>query len=233
MRDRGAETNGLVENGFERDMAGTSVEKGLGSSLRQEVAGGQREDRPRRIVIGMTGASGAIYGVRLMEALHDLPVETHLVMSKWAEYTITLETSYRAGTVGKLADHVYMEGDQSAPIASGSLVTDGMVVAPCSMKSLAAIANGLSENLIHRAADVALKERRKLLLLVRESPFSIIHLENMLRIARAGAVVMPPVPAMYARPKTIDEMVDHTVGRMLDHFGLEGGLVRRWAQKPG
>lgn len=176
----------------------------------------------------MTGASGAIYGIRLLEALKGAPVETHLVMSEWARRTIAWETDYRAATVAKLADVVYPEEDMSAPIGSGSFLTEGMIVAPCSMRSLGAIANGLSGNLVHRAADVALKERRRLLLLVREAPLSVIHLENMLRVARAGAIVTPPVPAFYARPSTLDEMVDHTIGRLLDHFGVERGLVRRW-----
>lgn len=184
--------------------------------------------RPRRIVVAMTGASGAIYGIRLLEALREEPVETHLVMSQWARKTIAWETDYRATAVAKLATVVYAEDEMGAPIASGSFPTDGMVVAPCSMKSLAAIATGYCENLIHRAADVALKERRPLVLLVREAPLSVIHLENMLRVARAGAVVSPPVPAFYARPRSIEEMVDHTVGRLLDHFGVEKGLVRRW-----
>jgi len=208
-----------------------------GSGPRPSVGGGgevalrpqgDEAARPRRIVVAMTGASGAIYGIRLLEALRDEPVETHLVMSQWARKTIAWETDYRATAVAKLATVVYAEDEMGAPIASGSFPTDGMVVAPCSMKSLAAIATGYCENLIHRAADVALKERRTLVLLVREAPLSIIHLENMLRAARAGAIVSPPVPAFYARPRSIEEMVDHTVGRLLDHFGVERGLVRRW-----
>ncbi len=182
----------------------------------------------RRLIVGMTGASGAIYGIRLLEALRDEPIEVHLVMSEWARKTIVLETDYRSATVAKLADVVYPEDDMSAPVGSGSFLAEGMIVAPCSMKSLAAIANGLSQNLLHRAADCTLKEQRKLLLLVREAPLSIIHLENMLRVARAGAIVSPPVPAFYARPQSLDEMVDHTIGRLLDHFGIERGMVRRW-----
>ncbi|MDA8316705.1 MAG: UbiX family flavin prenyltransferase [Actinomycetota bacterium] len=182
----------------------------------------------RRVIVGMTGASGAIYGIRLLEALREEPIEVHLVMSEWARKTIVLETDYRAATVAKLADVVYPEDDMSAPVGSGSFPADGMIVAPCSMKSLAAIANGLSQNVLHRAADCTLKEQRKLVLLVREAPLSVIHLENMLRVARAGAIVSPPVPAFYARPQSLDEMVDHTVGRLLDHFGIERGMVRRW-----
>lgn len=193
-----------------------------------EADGAGHARAPRRIIVGMTGASGAIYGIRLLEALRDEPIEVHLVMSEWARKTIVLETDYRAATVAKLADVVYPEDDMSAPVGSGSFLAAGMIVAPCSMKSLAAIANGLSGNLVHRAADCALKEQRKLVLLVREAPLSIIHLENMLRVARAGAVVSPPVPAFYARPRSLDEMVDHTIGRLLDHFDIERGMVRRW-----
>jgi 4-hydroxy-3-polyprenylbenzoate decarboxylase len=179
----------------------------------------------------MTGATGVIYGIRLLEVLRETPVETHLVMSHWARRTMVAETSYQPEQVRDLADHAYDEDDQAAPLSSGSFLTGGMIVAPCSMKSLAAIANGLSENLIHRAADVTLKEGRKLLLLVREAPLSVIHLENMLKVARAGAVVVPPVPAFYARPRSIEEMVDHTVGRLLDQFGIEHDLVRRWGER--
>ncbi len=184
-----------------------------------------------RIVLGMTGATGVIYGIRLLEVLRDTPVETHLIMSHWARRTIIAETDRNPDAVLKLADQVHDEHDLGAPPASGSFLTDGMIVAPCSMKSLAAIANGISENLIHRAADVALKEGRELLLLARETPLSVIHLENMLRVARAGALVVPPVPAFYARPRSLEEMVDHTVGRVLDHFGIEVHLVRRWGEQ--
>ena len=193
-----------------------------------ELSGAECGREVRRVIVGMTGASGAIYGIRLLEALRDEPIEVHLVMSEWARKTIVLETDYRAATVAKLADVVYPEDDMSAPVGSGSFFADGMIVAPCSMKSLAAIANGLSQNLLHRAADCTLKEQRKLVLLVREAPLSVIHLENMLRVARAGAIVSPPVPAFYARPQSLDEMVDHTFGRLLDHFGIERGMVRRW-----
>ena len=184
-----------------------------------------------RLIVAMTGAPGTIYGVRLLEALRDTPVETHLVMSGWARRTIIAETDRNPDAVLDLADQVHDEGDLAAPPASGSFLTDGMVVAPCSMKSLAAIATGVSENLVHRAADVTLKEGRRLLLLVRETPLSVIHLENMLRVAQAGALVMPPLPTFYARPRTLEELVDHTVGRVLDHFGVEHDLVRRWGEQ--
>ena len=183
------------------------------------------------LVVGMTGATGAIYGIRLLEVLAKTDVETHLVMSEWARRTIIVETDAKPAEVEALADYVHDDADEASPLASGSTLTAGMIIAPCSMKSLAAVANGISEGLIHRAADVTIKENRRLLLLVRESPLSVIHLENMLKVARAGAVIVPPVPAFYARPRTLDEMVDHTVGRLLDQFGVEHDLVRRWGEK--
>jgi 4-hydroxy-3-polyprenylbenzoate decarboxylase len=183
------------------------------------------------LVVGITGATGAIYGIRALEVLRDTPVETHLVVSEWARRTILAETDWKPDEVRALADHVWEETDGSAPPAGGSFLTRGMIVSPCSMKSLAAIANGISDNLIHRAADVTIKEARKLLLLVRESPLSVIHLENMLKVARAGAMVVPPVPAFYARPRSLEDVIDHTVGRVLDHFGIQHDLVRRWGEK--
>lgn len=184
-----------------------------------------------RLVIGMTGATGVIYGIRTLEVLQEKPVETHLVMSLWAERTMIAETDHKPEDVRRLADYTWDEHDEAAPLATGSFQTDGMIVAPCSMRSLAAIANGLSETLIHRAADVTLKERRRLLLLVRESPFSVIHLENMLKVARAGGLLVPPFPSFYARPQSLDEMIDHTVGRVLDLFAIEHELVRRWGDR--
>jgi 4-hydroxy-3-polyprenylbenzoate decarboxylase len=179
----------------------------------------------------MTGATGSIYGIRLLEVLRDTEIETHVVMSLWAERTMVAETDWKPDRVAALATRAWDEHDLSSPIASGTFVTGGMIVAPCSMRSLAAIATGTSDNLIHRAAEVTLKEGRRLLLVVRESPFSVIHLENMLRAARAGALIVPPVPAFYARPRSLEEMIDHTVGRVLDQFGIEQGLVRRWGEK--
>lgn len=184
-----------------------------------------------RLTVGMTGATGAIYGVRILEVLRDTPVETHLVMSSWARKTIVAETGRNPDEIRAMADHFYDVDNQAARLSSGSFLTGGMLIAPCSMKTLAAIANGYSENLIHRSADVTLKEGRKLLLMVRESPLHVIHLENMLRLARMGVVIMPPVPAFYARPRSLDEMVDHSVGRALDHFGIELNLVRRWGER--
>lgn len=191
---------------------------------------GLGEPRPR-VVVCMTGATGAIYGVRLLEALRDADVETHLVVSRWAETTISAETEWKARQVRELADVSYDEEDMVAPLASGSFATSAMIVAPCSMHTLAAVANGISANLIQRAAEVHLQERRRLVLLVRESPLSVIHLENMLRVARAGAVVAPPVPAFYARLGSLEDMVDHTVGRVLDQIGVEHQLVRRWGER--
>ena len=180
----------------------------------------------------MTGATGAIYGIRFLQVLREtVDVETHLIMTQWAQATMITETHHKPDAVRELADYVWDEHDSSAPLASGSFQAVVMIVAPCSMKSLAAIANGISGNLIHRAADVAIKEGRKLVLVVRESPLSVIHLENMLKVARVGVVVAPPVPSLYARPQSIEEMVDHTVGRLLDQFRIEHDLVKRWGER--
>ncbi|HWO81614.1 MAG TPA: UbiX family flavin prenyltransferase [Gaiella sp.] len=186
-------------------------------------------DRP--LLVAMTGATGAIYGVRLLETLYELGVEAHLIVSRWAEATIKTETERRPEDLRALAAVVYDEEDLAAPPYSSAFETAGMIVAPCSMRTLAAVANGLSDNLIQRAADVHLKERRKLVLLVRESPLSVIHLENMLRVAKAGAVVAPPVPAFYAKLRSLDDMVDHTVGRALDQLGVEHERIRRWGER--
>jgi 4-hydroxy-3-polyprenylbenzoate decarboxylase len=183
------------------------------------------------VLVAMTGATGAIYGIRLLEVLRDLDVETHLVVSRWAEATIKTETDRRVDDIRALATVVYEEDDLAAPPASSAFVTAGMVIAPCSMRTLAAVANGLSDYLVQRAAAVHLQEGRKLLLLARESPLSVIHLENMLRVAKAGAVVAPPVPAFYAKLHSLDEMVDHTVGRALDQLGVEHERIRRWGER--
>ncbi len=181
-----------------------------------------------RLIVGITGATGVIYGVRLLEVLRDLPVETHLVLTRPAATTIGYELDRTVQEVRTLADRVYPLQDIGARIASGGFATLGMVVAPCSMRSLAAIATGLADNLLIRAADVTLKERRRLVLLVRETPLSLVHLRNMLRATEAGAIVMPPLPAFYARPATIAEMVDHTLGRVLDLFGIANDLTPPW-----
>ena len=178
--------------------------------------------------MGISGASGVIYGVRLLEALKTLPVETHLVMTRTAEVTLAHETDLKVAAVRKLADVAYRIDDLAAAISSGSFKTLGMIVAPCSMRSLGEIAHGLSSNLLTRAADVILKERRRLVLVARETPLTSIHLRNMLTLSELGAIVAPPMPAFYNRPKSLDDIVDHTVGRLLDLFGLETGKVKRW-----
>jgi flavin prenyltransferase len=182
-----------------------------------------------RLIVGMTGATGAPLGVRLLEALRELDgVETHLVLSRWAHATIELETPYTAREVTKLADVAYGAADQAAAISSGSFRTDGMIVVPCSMKTLAGIRAGYAEGLVGRAADVVLKERRKLVLVPRETPLSDIHLENMLALSRMGAVMVPPMPAFYNHPTSLDDIVDHIVARVLDQFDLPAPRARRW-----
>jgi 4-hydroxy-3-polyprenylbenzoate decarboxylase len=182
-----------------------------------------------RIIVGMTGATGAIYGVRLLERLREAGAESHVVISRWGARTLLHETPYSREQVEALAHTSYAPNDMGAAISSGSFKTDGMVITPCSAKTLAAIAHGYGENLIHRAADVILKERRKLVLVVREAPLSDIHLENMLKLSRMGAIILPPMPAFYNHPRTIDDIVDHTVARVLDQFGLEVPGMERWA----
>jgi 4-hydroxy-3-polyprenylbenzoate decarboxylase len=186
-----------------------------------------------RLIVGITGATGAIYGVRLLERLREAGVETHLVISRWGTRTLLHETPCSREQVEALATVVYPPGDMGAAISSGSFKTDGMIVAPCSAKTLAAIAHGFGDNLIHRAADVVLKERRRLLLAVREAPLSDIHLHNMLTLSRMGVVMLPPVPAFYNHPRTIDDVVDHTVARMLDSFGLDVAGTVRWEGEMG
>jgi flavin prenyltransferase len=182
----------------------------------------------RRLIVAITGASGAIYGVRLLERLRDLPVETHLIATRWARVTIEHETGRSFAEVKQLADHVYAENDQAAAVSSGSFLTDGMVIAPCSTKTLAAIANGFAYNLVCRAADVVLKERRRLVLVVRETPLHATHLRNMLTLTEMGATVAPPVPAFYALPQSIDDIVDQTVERLLDQFDFQLDSPYRW-----
>jgi flavin prenyltransferase len=182
----------------------------------------------RRLIVAITGASGSIYGVRLLEKLKGTDIETHLVMSRWGARTLVHETAYTPEQVQALATVSHPLTDQGASISSGSFLTMGMVVVPCSARTLAAIAHGTGDNLIHRAADVVLKERRKLVLAVRESPLSEIHLENMLKLSRMGAVICPPLPAFYVRPQAIDDMVDHSVSRILDQLGIHL-QANRWA----
>ncbi|MCF7553702.1 UbiX family flavin prenyltransferase [Pseudonocardia sp. WMMC193] len=182
-----------------------------------------------RVVVAMTGATGAVFGVRLLRTLARMGVETHLVLSRWAEVTITKETGLTVREVAALASSFHARNNQAAPISSGSFRHDGMIVAPCSMKTLAAIRFGFADDLLARAADVTLKERRPLVLLARETPLTSVHLENMLALSRMGAVIAPPVPAFYQGPETIDDLVDHTVGRVLDVFGLDMAGMKRWS----
>jgi 4-hydroxy-3-polyprenylbenzoate decarboxylase len=185
----------------------------------------------RKIIVGITGASGAIIGIRTLEALRAAEVETHLVISKWGRRTLEHETTVSYDEVCGLADTVYSSGDMGAAISSGSFVSDGMVVAPCSMRSLASIANGYGDSLVHRAADVILKERRPLVLVARETPLHDIHLENMLKLSRMGVTILPPMLAFYNHPETLDDVVDHVVARVLDQFSLPVEFARRWDGK--
>ena len=185
-----------------------------------------------RLIIGISGASGIIYGLRILEILKNLEdnkrPELHLVMSRSAEVTLAYETKMKTSEVHQLADIVHANKDISATIASGSFKTDGMIIAPCSMKTLAEIASGVTSNLLSRAADVTLKERRRLVCLTRETPLHSGHLRNMLALSEMGGIVAPPVPAFYTKPKTINDIVEHTAGRVLDLFDIEAGLVKRW-----
>jgi len=191
----------------------------------------EKSGRPR-LIVGISGASGVIYGARLLELLRPLPVETHLVISRAAEVTLALETDLKPAIVRSRADVVHAIGDLAAPISSGSFRTIGMVVAPCSIRSMAEIASGVTTTLLSRAADVVLKERRRLVLLVRETPLHTGHLRTMTALSEMGAVIAPPVPAFYAKPQTLTEMIDQTLGRVLDLYGLDTGAVRRWGEAP-
>jgi 4-hydroxy-3-polyprenylbenzoate decarboxylase len=183
---------------------------------------------PPRLIVAMTGASGSALAVRVLQLLRDTPVETHLVMSPWAARTLVHETAFTVKQVQALATEVYAAADQGAAIASGSFVTMGMIVVPCSMRTAAAVAHGFGDHLIHRAADVILKERRRLVLAVRETPLSDIHLENLLKLSRMGVVIAPPVPAFYTRPGSVDDIIRHSALRLLDHFGIHLEEANRW-----
>jgi 4-hydroxy-3-polyprenylbenzoate decarboxylase len=183
---------------------------------------------PRRLIIAITGASGTAYGVRLLQVLQATDIETHLVLTDSAKLTMAAETDFQPAQVQALADVVHASKNVGATIASGSFVTLGMVIAPCSINTLSEIAWGITGNLISRAADVTLKERRRLILLTRETPLHAGHLKSMLQVTQNGAIVMPPVPALYIKPKSIDDIIDHTVGRVLDLLGLDTDLVQRW-----
>ncbi len=188
---------------------------------------------PPRMIVGISGATGVVYAIRLLEVLRDLNIETHLVVSRSGEMTAAYESEVSVKDIRRLASVVHPIGDVGASISSGSFRTMGMVVAPCSMRTVAEIASGASTNLLTRAADVCLKERRRLVLLARETPLHAGHLKAMLAVTEAGGIVFPPVPAFYAKPKDLADLVDHTVGRVLDLFDLEAGLVDRWTgEKP-
>jgi len=183
---------------------------------------------PKRLIVAITGATGSIYGIRLLQMLRETDVEAHLIVSRWGARTLAQETAHSLEDVRGLAARVYAENDQGAAISSGSFVTLGMVVMPCSMKTLAAIAHGHADELVTRAADVVLKERRRLVLGVREAPLNEIHLENMLKLARMGVVISPPVPSFYSRPQSIDDLVSHTASRILDLFEIHLDVSERW-----
>ncbi len=183
---------------------------------------------PRRLIVGISGASGAIYGIRILQVLQGSGIETHLVLSESARITLTAESELSVAAVEALASEVHNPRNIGASLASGSFKTLGMVVAPCSIRSLSEIAWGTTSTLLTRAADVVLKERRRLVLMLRETPLHAGHLQSMLQATNSGAIIMPPVPAFYARPKTLDEMVNHSVGRVLDLFDIETDLVARW-----
>ena len=185
-----------------------------------------------RIIVAISGASGVIYGVRLLETLRNLPIETHLVMSKAAEVTLAYETDLKVLDVKALADRAHPAGDIGAAIASGSFQTLGMVIAPCSIRSMSEIATGVTTSLLTRAADVVLKERRRLVLMLRETPLHSGHLRNLLALSDMGAIIAPPLPAFYAAPQSLDDIIDHSVGRVLDLFGLDSGKVHRWREAP-
>lgn len=187
---------------------------------------------PKRLIVGISGATGVTYGIRLLEVLRDTDVETHLVVSRPGLMTLNYETDMTRDELYALADHVYAPNDVGSAISSGSMLTLGMVVAPCAVKSAAEIAGGATQTLLTRAADVTLKERRRLVLMVRESPLHTGHLRTLTQASEIGAIVMPPMPAFYPMPETIGEMVDHTVGRVLDLFAIEHSLSKRWTGVP-
>jgi len=182
-----------------------------------------------RLVVAITGASGVIYGIRMLEALQKAKVETHLIISEWGARNVRIETKSTLDYVKSLAAKVHEDGNMAAPISSGSFRTDGMAIVPCSMKTLASIANALDDSLVSRAAGVCIKEQRKLVVVPRETPLSKIHLENMVKLAAAGAVILPAMPGFYHAPKTVDDLVNHIVGKVLDQFGIDNRLFKRWA----
>ena len=187
------------------------------------------ENPPTRLIVGMSGASGAILGIRMLQALRPLPVEVHLVISRAAELTIAYETDMKVPEVRALADATHGIQEMAAPISSGSFPTLGMVIAPCSIKTMSEIATGVTSSLLSRAADVTLKERRRLVLMLRETPLHTGHLRNLTALSEMGAIIAPPVPAFYNKPESLDDIIDHAVGRVLDLFDLDTGKVKRWS----
>ncbi len=181
-----------------------------------------------RLVVAISGGSGVVYAIRLLEVLHTLKIDTHLVVSRWARECIRLECNASINYLASLANKVYDNDDLASPISSGSFKTDGMIIIPCSMKTLASIANGYDDNLITRAASVSMKEGRKLVLVPRETPLTAIHLENMLKLARLGVVILPAMPGFYHKPKSIDDLLNHIVGKILDQFNIEHEIFKRW-----
>jgi len=186
-------------------------------------------EKNRKFVVGISGASGVIYGIRLLEVLKKVKIETHLVLTPAAKITITAETQYSVQSVERLASRIYRYNDIAAVISSGSFKTDGMILVPCSMHTLGALASGVADNLLLRAAEVTMKEHRPLVIVPRETPLSLIHLENMERLARAGVILLPAMPAFYERPRSVSEIVDHLVGKVLDIVGVEHDLFKRWS----
>jgi len=186
-----------------------------------------------RLIIGMTGASGAIYGIRLAQLLRDIDIESHLIMTRSAEITLAHETDWKVSAVRELADYWYKIDDIGGATASGSYRTLGMVVAPCSMRTAAELASGITSNLLTRSADVIIKEQRPLVLMVRETPLHSLHLRNLRILSDLGVIVAPPVPAFYARPQSLEDMIDHTLGRVLDLFDIDSGTVARWGERVG
>jgi flavin prenyltransferase len=183
-----------------------------------------------RLIVAITGSSGVIYGIKTLEVLRDLKQESHLIISEWGKRNVIIETEKSIEYVKSLASKIYSNDNMAAAISSGSFRIDGMVVIPCSMKTLSSIANGYDDNLISRAAGVCIKESRKLVIVPRETPLSKIHLENMLKLSQIGVIILPAMPAFYHKPKTMDDMISHIVGKMLDQFGIEHNIFRRWSE---
>lgn len=201
-------------------------------SQEKKTAGRAPGRSPNRMIVGLSGASGIVYGVRLLEVLRETGLEIHLVMSKSAEITLAHETDYKVAQVKALAHVVHQNSDLGAAISSGSFKTMGMIIAPCSIRTASEIACGVTSTLMARAADVVLKERRRLVVMVRESPLHTGHLRTLTQLSEIGAVIAPPLPGFYARPETIGDIIDHTIGRTLDLFDIEAGLVKRWREPP-